>query len=78
MEAIGAHRAHLAGGEGLEKREAARAKAELLGLLRERLVFEAISRLESERGQLEGLAEQIAKREANPYDLVDEVVARLS
>jgi LAO/AO transport system kinase len=77
VDAIERHREHLAKGQGLEKRERARAKAELLGLLRERLVFEAVSRLEAERGQLEGLAAQIARREANPYDLVDEVVARL-
>lgn len=77
VDAIEKHREHLSKGQGLEKRERARAKAELLGLLRERLVFEAVSRLEAERGQLEGLAAQIARREANPYDLVDEVVARL-
>lgn len=78
VKAIEKHRAHLEENQGLQKREVARAKAELLGLLRERLVFEAISRLEAERGQLRGLAGQIARREANPYDLVDEVVARLS
>ncbi|HLV61022.1 MAG TPA: methylmalonyl Co-A mutase-associated GTPase MeaB [Fredinandcohnia sp.] len=77
MDAIEKHRAHLAAEHGLERRDVARAKAELLGMLRERLVAEAISRLEAERGALEGLATQIARREANPYDLVDEVVARL-
>src|SRR5690606_10921876 len=48
MDAIEKHRAHLAAEHGLERRDVARAKAELLGMLRERLVAEAISRLEAE------------------------------
>ncbi|MFO7156253.1 MAG: methylmalonyl Co-A mutase-associated GTPase MeaB [Pseudomonadota bacterium] len=78
VDAIEKHRAHLEEGDGRARREQARAKAELLGMLRERLVSEAVARLEAERGQLEALAAQIARREANPYDLVDEVVGRLS
>ncbi len=57
-------------------REAARAKAEFLAILRERLLASALDRLERERGQLDEVARRIAAREADPWSLAEELVAR--
>jgi LAO/AO transport system kinase len=77
VEAISKHQEHLRETGGWERREAARARAELITLLRERLVSKAIAGLAQEQGRLDELATRIAKREADPYDLVEAVVAKL-
>jgi len=46
-------------------------------LLRERLVRHALSKLEAEQGALDGVAERIARREADPYTLAEQLSDRL-
>lgn len=75
--AIARHRAHLEAGGGKAAREAARARAAFVAILRERLLAGALERLEAERGRLDEIAERIAAREADPYALADELAARL-
>jgi LAO/AO transport system kinase len=74
-EAIAQHRAHLEATGEKARRETARAKAEFLALLRERLVRGALERLERQDpagARLDAIAERIARREADPYALADE------
>jgi LAO/AO transport system kinase len=75
--AIEAHRAHLERTGERRVREAARARAAFVAVLRERLVAGALARLEAELGRLDAIAERIAAREADPYALADELAARL-
>jgi LAO/AO transport system kinase len=75
--AIEAHRAHLERTGERRVREAARARAAFVAVLRERLVAGALARLEAELGHLDAIAERIAAREADPYALADELAARL-
>jgi len=75
--AIDAHRTHLDAMGGRRARDAARARAAFVAVLRERLVQGALERLEAEMGQLDAVAERIAAREADPYALADELAARL-
>ena len=75
--AIDAHRAHLDASGGRRARDAARARAAFVAVLRERLVQGALERLEAEMGRLDAVAERIAAREADPYALADELAARL-
>jgi GTPase len=77
IQAIEGHRAHLERTGGLRAREVARARAAFVALLRERLLAGAIARLEAEEGRLDEVAARIASREADPYALADELVARL-
>jgi len=46
-------------------------------MLRERVVAGALRRLEAGRGRLDELAIALAERRADPWTLVDEVVAAL-
>jgi LAO/AO transport system kinase len=75
--AIDAHRAHLEATGQKGAREAARARAAFVALLRERLLAGALERLEAEMGRLDAVAARIAAREADPYELADELAARL-
>ncbi len=75
--AIEAHRAHLEASGGKRAREAARARAGFVALLRERLLAGALARLEAELGRLDEVAARIAARQADPYALADELAARL-
>jgi LAO/AO transport system kinase len=77
LAAIERHRAHLEAGTGKAAREAARARAAFVAILRERLLAGALERLEAERGHLDAIAARIAAREADPYALADELAARL-
>jgi LAO/AO transport system kinase len=76
-EAIENHRAHLEATGHRHDREVARARAGFLAMLRERLVAGALERLAAERGQLDEIAARIAARAADPYQLVEELAARL-
>ena len=76
-QAIEAHRAHLESTGGRRAREAARARAAFVTVLRERLLAGALERLEAEMGRLDAVAERIAAREADPYALAEELAARL-
>ncbi|AKU90960.1 methylmalonyl Co-A mutase-associated GTPase MeaB [Vulgatibacter incomptus] len=71
------HRAHLEKAGGRLAREATRARAEFLAILRERLVASALERIAEEQGELDELATRIARREADPYTLVETIAARL-
>jgi GTPase len=76
-QAIEAHRAHLERSGQKQAREAARARAAFVAVLRERLLAGALERLEAEMGRLDAVASRIAAREADPYALADELAARL-
>lgn len=71
------HREHLEAAGGRLAREATRARSEFLAILRERLVASALGRIEREQGELDELAARIARKEADPYELVETVVSRL-
>jgi len=75
---IETHRQHLESGGGRLAREATRARAEFLAILRDRLVESALQRIAKEQGELDELATRIARKEADPYELVDKIVARLA
>jgi LAO/AO transport system kinase len=77
LEAIERHRAHLEASGQRRAREAARARASFVTVLRERLLAGALDRLEAEMGRLDAVAERIAAREADPYALAEELAARL-
>ena len=47
-------------------------------VLRERLLAGALARLEAEMGRLDAVAARIAAREADPYQLAEELAARLA
>jgi len=71
------HRAHLEASGGKAIREAARARASFVAILRERLLAGALARLEAEMGHLDEVAARIAAREADPYRLAEELASRL-
>jgi len=77
VAAIERHRAHLEVSGQRHAREAARARASFVAVLRERLLAGALERLEAEMGRLDAVAERIAAREADPYALAEELAARL-
>ena len=77
VDAIERHRAHLEGTGQRGARDAARARAAFVTVLRERLLAGALERLEAEMGQLDAVAARIAAREADPYALAEELSARL-
>jgi len=74
--AIEAHYQFLRSGPGLLQRERDRARTELIGVLRERLLKAALERLAKQGAQLDDLALRIARREIDPYTVADEA-ARL-
>jgi LAO/AO transport system kinase len=76
-EAIHRHRVHLESTEQGRIRGAQRARAAFLGRLRERLLERALARLEQEEGRLDEVAARIAARQADPYQLADELTDRL-
>jgi LAO/AO transport system kinase len=76
-DAVERHRLHLERTGERRKREVARARATFLSLLRDRLMRGALARLADEEGHLDEVAARIASREADPYELVDELAARL-
>jgi LAO/AO transport system kinase len=71
------HRTHLEATGGKAIREAARARASFVAILRERLLAGALARLEAEMGHLDEVAARIAARQADPYQLAEELAARL-
>jgi LAO/AO transport system kinase len=75
--AIERHRQHLET-TGLKRdREVRRARAGFLALLRDRLLDQALERLSAEAGGLDELSARIAAREVDPFDVADEIMARL-
>jgi LAO/AO transport system kinase len=75
--AVESHRAHLEASGGRALRDAARARAAFVMLLRERLLAGALARLEAETGRLDEVAGRIAAREADPWALAEEMALRL-
>lgn len=75
--AVERHREHLDRTGERRRREVARARATFLTLLRDRLMQGALARLAEEVGHLDEIAARIAAREADPYDLADEMAGRL-
>jgi LAO/AO transport system kinase len=78
VRAIEGHRAFLETSGGRRAREVARARAGFVTVLRERLLAGALARLEAEMGRLDAVAARIAAREADPYQLAEELAARLA
>jgi len=76
-EALERHREHLERTGERKLREVARARAAFLTLLRDRLMQGALDRLSAEVGHLDAIAARIADRSADPYQLADELAARL-
>lgn len=76
-EALEAHRTHLDTSGERRLRDTARARAGFVAILRERLLAGALARLELERGRLDEVAALIAARQADPYQLAEELSARL-
>jgi LAO/AO transport system kinase len=77
-EAVERHRLHLDRTGLRREREVARARAGFLALLRDRLLSGALARLAAEQGQLDEIAARIARREADPFALADDLAARLA
>ncbi len=76
-QAVERHRAHLEATGLLRARDVARARAGFLALLRERLLAGALERLAAEEGHLDEIAARIAAHEADPFQLADELAARV-
>ena len=70
-DAIAGHHAFLKSGPELLRRETQRARAELVELLRERLLRAAVQKLSQQVGELDELAARIARREVDPYGLAE-------
>ena len=70
VQAIDRHRVKQDG----SRRAKSRAAAQLLELVKDRLLVAARSALDA-RGGLDALAEEIAERRRDPYAIADEVVA---
>lgn len=77
-KAVEQHRLHLEEKGGRLAREATRARAEFLAILRDRLVRSALERIAAEQGELDELAMSIARKETDPYALAEEVAGRLT
>jgi len=78
LAAVERHRAFLEASGQRAARERARAHMQFLALLRERLLREALGRLERERGRLEEVVEAIVLHRADPYALAEELAQQLS
>jgi LAO/AO transport system kinase len=75
--ALQRHHDHLTASGQRRVRDAARARAGFVAILRERLLAGALARLEAEVGRLDEVAALIAARQADPYLLAEELSARL-
>ncbi|HTN52119.1 MAG TPA: methylmalonyl Co-A mutase-associated GTPase MeaB [Anaeromyxobacter sp.] len=76
-EAVERHRSHQDASGERHRREIDRARAAFVTILRERLLAGALARLEAELGRLDAVAARIAARDADPYQLAEELAARL-
>ena len=78
MEAIHGHWSFLeSSGQKLIK-ERTRAAVQFIALLRDRLLKDALGKLEAERGRLDEVAAAIAARKADPYALADSLAQQLA
>jgi LAO/AO transport system kinase len=60
-----------------KNRDRARAAMQFITLLRERLLRNALEKLEREKGRLDDVASKIAERTADPYQLAEEIAGEL-
>jgi len=74
--AVESHRKHLVDTGLLAEREKQRAKSELVEILRERLLREAVASLAARGQELDDLAGRIARREVDPYTVAEEAARR--
>ncbi len=74
--ALEGHRTHLVESGELLRREVQRAKTEMIEILRERLLREAVEKLARQGGDLDGVALRIARREIDPYTVAEEAARR--
>lgn len=77
VEGIASHHAFLTASGQKQVKERTRAKMQFVSLLRERLLRNALGRLEREKGRLEEVAAKIAQRQADPYALAAELASQL-
>jgi LAO/AO transport system kinase len=77
LAAVERHQAFLEETGQRAARERARALMQFVALLRERLLREALGRLERERGRLEEVAAAIVAHRADPYALAEELARQL-
>ncbi len=77
LEAIDSHRGFLDRTGERKNRELLREATQFVALLRDRLLRNALAKLEREKGRLEEVALQIVERKADPYALADEIAGRL-
>lgn len=75
--AIGKHHDFLTETGRKGEKERARAEMQFVALLRERLLRNALDRLQREKGRLEEVSARIAERKADPYALADELASQL-
>lgn len=76
VTAIGEHSAFLEQTGQKQAREQNRALTQFVSLLKDRLLKAGLERLEREKGQLADVAARIARREADPYALADELAGK--
>jgi LAO/AO transport system kinase len=76
-EAIERHKIHLETHGQRAAREQQRTRAELVALLRDRLVGAALDRLEAEEGGLDALVKRIADHRQDPYEVAERLANRL-
>lgn len=77
VAAIDRHKAQLDETGKRVEREVARARTELLQRLQGRLLKYAIGALERREGSLDAVAERIARRELDPYEISEAITSRL-
>jgi len=77
VKAFGAHFDWLNASGERSTREMTRARMQFVAILRERLLRSALKRLEAERGRLDEVSARIARGEADPYALADELAGKL-
>lgn len=78
VEKVAEHRTFLEETGEKATRERTRAAMQFIALLRERLLRGALARLEREKGRLDEVAGQIARKQADPYDLADALARQLA
>lgn len=73
VRAIAGHRAHLEATGRMDALRRARARREVLDLLRDRLLADALARIGGDPG-LDRVVDRVAEREVDPYTAVDGIV----
>ncbi len=78
VTAIDQHRHFLEETGQRAERERGRARMQFLALLRDRLLQSGLAALEREKGRLDEVIQSIARREADPYALADQLAQQLA